>query len=473
MKNKYLIITIIILLCLNLLLVPNVMAQDTEPPTINIIYPKEEQRIPETMPTIKAEFSDESGIDQDSVIFRISGLIDRPVNIIDWDETELTETSVTFEISEIFELKNLKTYNLTLIVKDNEGNRAEKEWGFIVDTSLAGAGGEIDIFAIITFIAIALIIAAIAFTVYILILKKTKKFTFRKYFAQHPVHKKYLVLYLPMATAFLFVVFGLGYASQVENLPELSFEYVFILGILMAITPYTIESILEKNYILKYERAFSQFLFEMADAMRSGLDPNKAVIELAKTETGIMKEHLKSASEQIKIGRPFDEVIPIMVKNIDSTLIKRYAKLIADAATIGGETAQVIFRSAKDMDDFIKVTQDRRRQLSAQSFTIYISFIVLLIIIYMLISIFPSIKGIDISLLGSSDLQAASQAQVASATVMDLFELKRRFFHLLVINSLGTGLVIGGFLEGKVKHGLIHVIILLAVVVIFFHIMIL
>jgi archaellum biogenesis protein FlaJ (TadC family) len=162
----------------------------------------------------------------------------------------------------------------------------------------------------------------------------------------------------------------------------------------------------------------------------------------------------------------------VMVRSIKSDLVQRYAKLIGETSKVGGETSQVIHRTAKDMDDFLKINQERRRQLTSQVTTIYIAFAVLLIVLYQLISMFPSLGTIDISLLSATNPEAAGTGgNVASQ--MSFLTMKRRFFHLVIINSLGTGLIIGEFIEGKIKFGLIHSVIMVLASVLFFGILIL
>ncbi len=54
------------------------------------------------------------------------------------------------------------------------------------------------------------------------------------------------------------------------GLPLLSPEYVFIAGFFIAVTAFAIDAYYEKRQMRAYERAFAQFLFEMADAMSGG-----------------------------------------------------------------------------------------------------------------------------------------------------------------------------------------------------------
>lgn len=435
---------------------------------IKSVGPEDKSIVNSQNPTLSVEFLEGTIIDEKTIILEIG-----KINMLDAEDPEqftFDGQVFTYTPTEIWRFKNKQNYTINFYVEDTLGNSDEISWEINIDLSHKEAGEGIDVFAIITYIFYGIIIVAIGFILFIVYLKITRKFTFRKYFAQHPMQKNYLVIYLPITIAIFFTLTSIAYVTNTtEELPIYSFEYVLIIGLLIGLIPFAIESQLEKIRIQKYERAFAQLLFEMADAMRGGLDPAKAIIELSKTEAGILRDNLRRAAEAIKIGRPFDEIIQIMVSRLNSELISRYAKLIAEASKVGGDASQVIYRAAKDMDDFIKVNMERRRQLQIQIVTIYIGFIVLLIIIWLLLSMFPNLEGMDLSLLGSADLEAAGTQSTYER--MSPLVMRQRFLHSVLINCIGTGLVIGGFTEGKIKYGLGHSIMMLVVAIVFFTIM--
>lgn len=315
-------------------------------------------------------------------------------------------------------------------------------------------------------------IVFIALIIYILYLKKTKNFTFQKFFIQHPIKNEVITIYIPLILSFLS---GLLLVMYVQSQPEESvnpyiYEYIFILVSAVAIAPYGISAQLARKKLGQYERAFSQFLFEISDAMRGGLDPTKAVIEVGRHDNSILKKHLAKAADNIKLGRPFEDVMNALAKPIKSELIKRYALMIGETSKVGGEPATVVHRAAKDMDDFIKINDERRRQLGNQITIIYIGFIVLLVVIYLLIYLYPALSEIDISFLGGGGMAAATQD--LENTRMSFLTVKQRFFDLLLVNSLFTGTIIGSFVDGNIKYGFIHSLIMIAVTVIFFLLMV-
>jgi hypothetical protein len=89
---------------------------------------------------------------------------------------------------------------------------------------------------------------------------------------------------------------------------------------------------------------------------------------------------------------------------------------------------------------------------------------------WMLIGLYPEFSELDFSLITNFNLEAAATNEVnTSQTVgMSLVDLKRSFFHLLLINSLGSGILIGKLIDGKMKYGLNHSLILVGLATLIF-----
>jgi Flp pilus assembly protein TadB len=240
----------------------------------------------------------------------------------------------------------------------------------------------------------------------------------------------------------------------------------------IALVPYAIDSQREKKRLNSYERAFSQFLFELADAIRGGIDPAKAVIEFASVDRSLMKKHLKVAADGIKLGRPFEEMLGVMVDPMKSKLIKRYASLIGESSKIGGDISVVIHRAAQDMDELIEIEEERRRQLMMQAATIYIAFGVLLIVVWQLTTIYPSLGTIDFSALGTAGLPTDGNQASSSPERMSLTTMEQRFFEVVLLVGISSGIIIGVLIYGQPKMGLIHALVMSLAAAVFFAIMV-
>jgi len=441
----------------------------TGPILIAAISPAPNGTTASTTPTIVASYSDTSAgtVNPATVYLFVDG-----ANVTGVNGFNVSTSQVSYTPPSILALAN-GNHTVTVRVVDNLDNAGSLTWNFTVNTNLVAPSnpfGGLKVTTLLLYVAVGAAVALGSVGGYILFLKQTTRFTFRKYFATHHVERKYIVLYIPVAVAFGFVIFGLFYVYSTPGTPSNSPDYVFIIAIFIALTLWGIDSRRAMLRIRVYERAFAQLLFEMADAMRGGIDPAKAIVELSKTHTNILRKHLRVAADGVRLGRPFDSVLRDMVLPMESKLITRYAGLIADATSVGGETATVVYRAAKDMDDFVKIEEERENQLLLPVAVIYIAFGVLMAVLLALLFIAPELGSLNIGFLGFSTLPSKSSS---SSVVPHLAfsVLKERFFELMIINALGTGAIIGAFTEGRARYGILHSLALVAATAVAFAIL--
>jgi archaellum biogenesis protein FlaJ (TadC family) len=438
----------------------------SSPIVITAFQPSPNSTVSSSTPTIEAGFVDSAGTINPAAVY----IIVDGANVTSVQTVNVTATSVSYTPPTILKLAN-GPHRVTVDVSDTSGNSASLSWNFTVNTNLTTAPNPLSGVkpgTIILYIAIGAAVAGGAVGGYILFLRQTARFTFRRYFAENPVERTYLVLYIPLAVAFVFLLVALDWAYNTPGLPPRTPDYVIIVTIFIALTAWGIDSRREMLRIRAYERAFAQFLFEMADAMRGGIDPAKAVTELAKTHTNILRKNLRVAADGVRMGRPFDVVLRDMVAPMKSKLISRYAGLIADATAFGGETSTVVYRAAKDMDDFVKIEEEREKQLLLPVAVIYIAFGVLMAVLFALLYIAPELGTLNISVLGFGSSLSTNAAKSSGVPVLAFSTLEERFFELMVINALGTGAIIGAFTEGRARYGILHSLGLVAATAIAF-----
>ncbi|MCI4356118.1 MAG: type II secretion system F family protein [Thermoplasmata archaeon] len=462
-----------ILLVLTVVLLPTLLASHAgaaastggSPITITPLSPSPGSQEPSKTPTIQASFIDSAGTPIPSTVTVTVGFY----NLTDSEGWKATPEGVTVPVPTILPLKN-GVWNVTVGVADTAGHFTNLTWNFTVNPNATVAPApvfSVKAQTVLVDIGIGAVVAVVAFFAYIWYLRQTTRFAFRKYFATHPIQKEYLVLYIPLVVAFVFVLLGLDYVTSTPGLPSYSTDLVIIIGVFIGLTAYGIDARRQLSRLRVFERAFAQLLFELADAMRGGLDPAKAMIELSKTHTNVLRKPLKIAADGLLLGRRFDAVLHDMVEPMKSPLIRRYAALIAEATDVGGETAIVIYRAAKDMDDFVKIEEERANQLTLPIAVIYIAFAVLMAVLFALLYIAPELGSLNIGLIngGGSALKGTTASTVPR---LDVDTLHERFFELCIINSLGTGAIIGAFSEGRARYGIVHALALVAATTIAF-----
>jgi len=432
---------------------------------VTAVNPVENSTV-KSAPMIVVKYLAINGIDRNSVRLIVDG-----IDVTQFGETTIGDSNLTYQVPSILALGK-GSHNITFEASDLQGNQVSMHWQFYVDPNAAtGTITKIDVIQIVTYIILGAVFAGLGFGLYLLYLNRTKGFNFEKYFARKPLQKHYLIIYVPIIIAFIFIIVAILMVESGMVTSPFAYELIFISAFFIGGLPYAIDVQLERRKKDRYEAAFAQFLFELADAIRGGIDPAKAVVEFSGFNNSVLKKRLKIAADGIRMGRPFEEMMQVMVDPIKSDLIHRYASLIGESAKMGGDISIVLHRAAKDMDDLIKIEYERRRQLNMQATTIYIAFAVLIIVIWQLVGIYPTLgSGLNISFLGQTGLKGG--ASTASSSHMSFTTLKQRFYELIVINSIAAGLLIGAFTEGKMKFGLMHALIMVGASTVFFAIFI-
>jgi flagellar protein FlaJ len=226
-------------------------------------------------------------------------------------------------------------------------------------------------------------------------------------------------------------------------------DSAIIFAALITMTPFAIDVTVQKARMRKKEELFTEFLFKMSELMRGGLDPIKAVRELAKTDLGLLNQDIRFAANSMNYGKSFEEAMRFMSRSLKSELISRYTELVIQASYSGGSVSDLILKSSEDMRGILGIEREKEGNLKQYVMIFYFAQGILFFIAYtMTSSLLPYLQSMGAtSFFGKNEIAGLN------------FPLG--FFHLLMINSFFGGLIIGKISEGDAKYGLKHVVILM------------
>jgi flagellar protein FlaJ len=229
-------------------------------------------------------------------------------------------------------------------------------------------------------------------------------------------------------------------------------HYIIYAG-LIAITPYSIDRYLQRREKKKKEEDYSLFLFKMSELMRAGIDPIKSVIELSKTDLGSINKHIILSASSMMLGNSFEEgmkkvTISINSAAIKSELISKYNDLVIQASYTGGSVANLILKASEDMRSMIMIEREMEGNLKQYVLIFYFAQVILIVLVFILSTqLFPSL------------LDSGMKAIFGGGGIANI-NYKQGFFHLLIINAIIGGVIIGKVTEGSAKDGLKHCVIL-------------
>ena len=263
--------------------------------------------------------------------------------------------------------------------------------------------------------------------------------------------EKALQAYLAQMNAGTGNATGAAATSSNPAAPTMGLDEVMVFALIIAILPYSIDITLQKRSTRKKEELYTEFLFKLSELMRGGLDPVKAVKELAKTDLGVLTPHIRIASTSMTFGKSFEESMKAMAQSLHSDLIRRYTMLVVQASYSGGSVADLILKASEDMRSIISIEREKEGNLHQYVMIFYFAQAIIIFIVYILTtSLLPFVEQ-----LGAT--------QMFGKTDIGNIDFARGFFHMIILNSIFGGLIIGKISEGDARYGLKHVVVLVAV----------
>jgi len=246
--------------------------------------------------------------------------------------------------------------------------------------------------------------------------------------------------------------------KSVSSAPEKQNLYLVIVATpIIALTPYTVYTYRDDRRKRQYEQDFADFLFEMSELVRGGIDPAKAFLTLANGEVGSITKFVKVAAKQMAVGFTFEQALHNLGDSLESDLSKRYIDLVIQASYAGGNVSNLIQQAAVDMGNFLTIDKEKRSGLAQYTVILYTGQVVLVVLAaIMVVQFIPQLS--EITQIGSAGLSGfLGQSDIGNVTI------ERDLFFLVTVNGLFGGLIIGKISEGKIKHGIKHSLILMLI----------
>ncbi len=220
-----------------------------------------------------------------------------------------------------------------------------------------------------------------------------------------------------------------------------------VLAVSMALIYATIPSVVYTEYKAreyKIVNGVTRFLRDLVEIRKTGLSPERSIIELSSRNYGVFTKHLRRMAMQLSLGIPLSRIISTLLKKIIVWRAKALLYMLTDAIEVGGGTIEVLENLAWFAENVDAIEDAKKKNLRTLLVVPYMGSIlattsILLLAIYM----------------GSLALGSAAYA-TAAATILPA----------IVLNSYIMGLVAGKISSGSVSAGFKHALILTIVAVI-------
>ncbi len=243
--------------------------------------------------------------------------------------------------------------------------------------------------------------------------------------------------------------------------------FYFILGIALVIVmlPFFISLVLETSAIRKKEEMFLEFARNLVENVKAGTPISRSILNVRKKDYGKLNPYINKLANQIALGIPVKTALETFARDINSPTITRAVTIISEAEKAGGKIDDILEAVAKSVSQVDKLKKERRAAmytLMVQGYIIFMIFIIIMLV--MQFKILPIASGLGEGAgVGGEGIPGFSLGEKGEIATTE--QLTQPFLWLLIFQGFFAGLVIGKLSEGKIKAGLKHSFILVALAV--------
>ena len=157
------------------------------------------------------------------------------------------------------------------------------------------------------------------------------------------------------------------------------FFALIILGLIVAVLPYTIYKFFEVRLIKNCENEFPNFLRDLAEAKRTGLSLIQAVQACANSDYGVLTKYIKRMVNQISWNIPFKEVLKNFRNRFKNSKIISYSVMvISEMEEIGGKIEDILDSLADNIENIKETYEEKRALMQQHVMTMYAIFFIFL-----------------------------------------------------------------------------------------------
>jgi pilus assembly protein TadC len=211
-----------------------------------------------------------------------------------------------------------------------------------------------------------------------------------------------------------------------------------------------------ESIIETIERDFSDALKQMADTLRAGDTYENALREVVNAEYGKLSEEMQLALRRMEDGENLDTALTGFANRIDSIRIKRTISIILDSIKTGSSLSDILNEISDDLRDYERLREDRKSSTTMQFLFLVAAggFIAPII--------FGEIGAVmtGFGTIGAKDIAAAAPQDMFLTTIIQLY---------IIIEVIGSGVMMALIRDGKINKSIIYVPILLLIAFIIYH----
>ena len=210
-----------------------------------------------------------------------------------------------------------------------------------------------------------------------------------------------------------------------------------------------------ESIIGSIERNFSDALKQMADTLKAGDTYESALREVANSDYGRLSEEMGNALRRLEEGENLESALNGFAQRVNSRLISRTITIILDSIRTGASLSEILEEIADDVKDFQRIKEDRKANTTMQFlFMVAAGGIIAPLIFGEVSAVMGTFARISFQTLSESQIAAAQQSSNFITLLIQSY---------LIIEVLGSGIMMSIIREGKINKSVIYIPMLLLV----------
>jgi flagellar protein FlaJ len=200
----------------------------------------------------------------------------------------------------------------------------------------------------------------------------------------------------------------------------------------------------------------------MADTLKAGDTYESALREVANSDYGRLSEEMGLALRRLEEGENLETALSGFAERVDSRTVRRTILIVLDSIRTGASLSDILDEISDDVRDFQRLKDDRKSNTTMQ--------FLFLVAAGGIIS--PMIFGEINAVMGSLaniTLQTMTEAQKAAAAQASGFMVLMVQFYL-IIEVMGSGVMMSIIREGKLNKSVIYIPVLLLIAFVMYYV---
>lgn len=244
----------------------------------------------------------------------------------------------------------------------------------------------------------------------------------------------------PITTTIVDIVERLSSLTGVPDYLYTSLMLAFALLISTSLST-LYELYISREYKVVY--GITKFLRDLVEIRKTGLSPERSIIELSQNNYGVFTKFLKKMAMQLSLGISLSRIINDIFKNVIVWRARVLLYMLTDAIEVGGGTIENLENLAWFAESVDAIEDEKKKSLRTLLIVPYVGAIIVVSTIILLASF-----------LGSLVVRVAAY-KVAAQTILPS----------VVLNVYLMGLVAGKVSEGSIAAGFKHALILMLITI--------